>query len=139
MTTIYNYRILLADDDADDVELLEYSIHKSAPHAQIHTAENGKVALEYLNGLPEDLLPHVIIMDLNMPVMSGFEVLDHICRDTRYEKIPKLILSTSNSPLHMSECNAKGATDYFVKPDNMEALESLANIILDYCRQGVMN
>jgi hypothetical protein len=55
-------------------------------------------------------------------------------KHNRYEHIPKVVLSTSAAPLHIHECISNGATEYFVKPDSMDALKNVAKKMLDYCR-----
>ena len=69
-----------------------------------------------------------------MPELNGAEVLGEICNDFRFKSIPKIILSTSGAILHKDECMNNGATEYFVKPNNMADLEKLAGKMLHYCK-----
>jgi DNA-binding NtrC family response regulator len=68
-----------------------------------------------------------------MPELTGPQVLSIICKEKRYENIPKIILSTSSTPAYIIECMKNGATEYFVKPDNMMALSTMAKKLLNYC------
>lgn len=126
--------ILLADDDFEDLELIENAITNLDPRADLHKFTNGKALIEYLFSQQDDELPCLIILDYNMPQLTGSEVLSLICKDKRYESIPKVILSTSNTPFHITQCKRNGATEYFVKPANMNDLDKLAKTMLDYCR-----
>jgi CheY-like chemotaxis protein len=61
-----------------------------------------------------------------MPNMNGAEVLEHLNKSPRYQKIPKIIWSTSNNNSYIKECMEKGATTYFVKPATHKNLEEQA-------------
>ena len=91
--------ILLADDDADDRELLEEAILSIETDAVIHAAASGNEALTVLNNSSDKELPCLIILDYNMPDLNGAEVIEIIINDNRYKDIPVLIWSTSNLPL----------------------------------------
>jgi len=124
--------ILLADDDFEDLELIESAIISIDPAANFHKVSNGKAVIDYLTNQPVDELPCLMILDYNMPELTGCEVLSLIYKDKRYEAIPKIILSTSNSPLHIRQCKSNGATDYFIKPHNMNGLNMLAKTLVNY-------
>jgi CheY-like chemotaxis protein len=125
--------ILIADDDLEDIELMESAIASIEPTASFHKVVNGKAVIDYLQRQDDNQLPCLIILDYNMPELTGSEVLAVICKDKKYDGIPKIILSTSSTPAYISECMKNGATEYFVKPDNMRALEKMAEKLLAYC------
>jgi CheY-like chemotaxis protein len=122
--------ILLADDDIEDVELLQEVIKVKEPDVAVHSVSNGKQVMEYLASCTDESLPGLIILDYNMPELTGSEVLSQMGEQPRYKYIPKLILSTSNAYIHMQECIKNGATDYFVKPNSMRELEELTEKML---------
>ena len=125
--------ILLADDDQEDLELLEEAIHVCEPDAILHGVLNGRLAFEYLEKTSDEDLPCLIILDYNMPEMNGANVLEKICSMPRYKNIPKLIWSTSNNSAYITECMEKGATAYFVKPASHKQLQQLAKEMLAFC------
>jgi CheY-like chemotaxis protein len=125
--------ILLADDDEEDLELIEDAIINIEPGAKLHKLTNGNDVIEYLALQPDNALPSLIILDYNMPEINGSQVLSQIRGQVRYEAIPKVILSTSSAPLHIHECMNNGATEYFVKPNNIQDLNSLAKKMLSLC------
>ena len=128
--------ILLADDDEEDLELTEDAIKNVEPSAILVRMLNGKSVIEYLKKQADGQLPHLIILDYNMPEMNGSQVLAFLARDKRYELIPKLVLSTSGAPLHMHECMSNGADGYFVKPNNMNDLRKMAVEMIAYYRSA---
>ena len=123
--------ILVADDDIEDVELLQEVILSKEPDTDVHSVSNGKQVMEYLASCPDDSLPGLIILDYNMPELTGSEVLSQMADEPRYKPIPKLILSTSNAYIHMQECLKNGATEYFVKPNSMRELEEMTDKMLE--------
>jgi CheY-like chemotaxis protein len=128
--------ILMADDDFEDLELIESAITNIEPGADLHKVTNGKAVIDFLANQPDAKLPCLIILDYNMPELTGSEVLAAIRNEKRYDLIPKVILSTSNTPAYIHECMSNGATEYFVKPDNMPELTKLAKKMLNYCNTG---
>jgi CheY-like chemotaxis protein len=129
-------KILMADDDAEDIELVEEAILDIEPEAKLQKFFNGHAAIEYLGSVADDELPCLIILDYNMPELKGSEVLSFMKSKKRYDTIPKVVLSTSNAYMHQHECMNNGASEYIVKPDNMRAMKLLAEKLLSYCRQA---
>ena len=127
------HTILMADDDPEDLDLIEFAITQIEPDADLHKVNNGKAVIEYLAKQPDNNLPCLIVLDYNMPELTGSQVLTKICEAKRYDHIPKIILSTSNAAAHIHECINNGATEYFVKPSTMAAFTDLAKKMLNYC------
>lgn len=126
----------MADDDAEDIELIEEAILSLEPEAKLQKFFNGHAAIEYLHSVPDEELPCLIILDYNMPELKGSEVLSSMKSKKRYDTIPKVVLSTSNAYRHQHECMNNGASEYIVKPDSMKGMEVLAKKLLNYCRHG---
>jgi CheY-like chemotaxis protein len=123
-------RILIADDDLDDLELLEEALIDKQPDIYVEKVNSGKSALALLSNYGNNMLPQLIILDYNMPEVSGSDILAHLCRDIRYKNIPKVIFSTSNALAHREECLGNGATDYIVKPNTKQQLDQVARKML---------
>jgi CheY-like chemotaxis protein len=119
-------KILVADDDPEDLELMEEHILSVEPRAQLEKFMDGLSAYEFLHSRPDTDLPSLIILDYNMPGLNGCQVLSSIKSATRYTSIPKVILSNSNTPKYIEECLHNGATEYIVKPSSMDAIHNLA-------------
>jgi CheY-like chemotaxis protein len=118
--------ILIADDDQEDLELLSEVLLQLDESAKLHMVNNGSMVINYLKKASDDELPSLIVLDYNMPNMNGAEVLEQLCNDPRYQKIPKIVWSTSNNSNYIRECLEKGATSYFVKPATHKILQEQA-------------
>jgi len=127
------FTILMADDDLEDLELMEEAIRDFNPDFQFHKVTNGIAALKYLGAQADHNLPCLIILDYNMPELNGSQLLVELCKEPRYEHIPKVIFSTSDAPAHVQECKDNGATEYFVKPTNMRDLNLVVQKLMVYC------
>jgi CheY-like chemotaxis protein len=126
-------KIWMADDDRDDLELMEEFILQQSPAIEVSTFGDGHSVLEYLNASSDKDLPCLIVLDYNMPDLSGAEVLAHLKDQQRFIAIPKIIVSTSDAPLNITECLDKGATEYFVKPATLTGLQNLAKKLISFC------
>ncbi len=126
-------RILIADDDPEDMELMEEAILEIAPDTELFKFSNGRMVTEYLEKTTPETLPGAVVLDYNMPELTGAEVLLYMQKQERLQHIPKIVLSTSNSSQHIRECVANGAHEYIVKPDNIRELSTLAQKIMNYC------
>ena len=126
--------ILAADDDLEDLELMEDAFSSLKPDIALHKVTNGRAVIDYLNNRPDSDLPCLIILDYNMPELNGSQVLAKIGKEKRYADIPKLVLSTSSAPIHIHECMVNGAAEYYVKPNSLRELETLAKTMLSFCK-----
>ena len=124
--------ILLADDDQEDLELLQEALNACDPETRMHSVLNGRLAVEYLENIKDDELPCLIVLDYNMPELNGAEILKALKQNSRYNSIPKIIWSTSGSELYKNLCLESGAHDYMIKPSNIRELENVAKRLLSY-------
>ena len=111
-------RILIIDDDIEDRFLIEIAFKDIGRSDFITFAENGQYALDALNiahDSKEDL-PRLVVLDLNMPRMSGTEVLREIKLHEEYKDIEVVIFSTAISEWDKKECLKYGVKNYIVKP-----------------------
>ncbi|MCW3108771.1 MAG: response regulator receiver [Segetibacter sp.] len=128
-----SYTILLADDDPDDQELIVHAFTEVSPSFNLHIVNDGKEVIDFLSATSDNKLPCLIVLDYNMPELNGAQVLQKLTSNKRYEKIPKIILSTSGNPKYIEDCLHKGADAYRIKPDNFSQLVVLAKEMLDLC------
>ena len=120
--------ILVAEDDVDDVELLMESLAKFTD-IQLHVESNGRKAFDFLESLPIDSLPKLLIFDYNLPEINGCDVLNKIKDNPKYISIPKVVWSTSSSPVFKKTCIEYGAHIYYVKPADLAGFDSFAELI----------
>jgi len=118
--------ILLVEDDPDDRELTVGALRRSGLVNHIEVATDGAAALEFLFGGGPSRGPHpsrtpkLILLDLNMPRISGIEVLRRIKGDPELRRVPVVILTSSRETRDLKECYALGANSYIVKPVDFE-------------------
>ena len=117
--------ILLAEDDADDVELLMSFLQEIPGSPEGIVLNKGDKVISFFENLPENRLPLLIILDYNLPSVSGFEILTALSENKTYRPVPKIIWSTSNSSHFESQCLEKGAAAYFVKPSDITGFKDL--------------
>jgi CheY-like chemotaxis protein len=118
-------RILLVDDDADDRQIFEELLHDLDPGTVVDSAENGLEMISLLNSLGDNDLPGMIILDQNMPKMTGKESLIFLKEDPRYKTIPTIVYSTYQVKDFYRECLTLGAQDVVAKPDTMQAYRDM--------------
>jgi two-component system response regulator len=129
-------RMLLVEDNEDDVELTLRACQKAGLERELLVVRDGAEAIEYLfctgrhASRPDDVLPDVVLLDLKLPQMSGHEVLRRIRADERTKLLPVVILSSSSADKDVVESYRLGANSYVQKPVNfddfLEAARQLA-------------
>ncbi|WP_307195700.1 response regulator [Neobacillus niacini] len=120
-----NKKILIVDDDIRNVYALTIALENH--DMEILVAENGREALEVLK---EHHNTDLILMDIMMPEMDGFEAIQHIRKIRLFETIPIIALTAKAMKHSKEECLEAGATDYISKPINLDQLFSLMQVWL---------
>jgi CheY-like chemotaxis protein len=121
-------KIFLVDDDADDRLLFKEAIELINPSLQCDIATNGKIALDKLK--VSTSLPDIIFLDLNMPVMNGFDFLIQIKKENVLNKIPVGIFTTSNILRDKEWTKEFGAQFFITKPNDFQVLRKRLQQIL---------
>jgi len=121
-------KILLVDDDVDDQLFFVDAIKELEPAIDCDVANNGLEALDHLEKIPPP--PNLIFLDLNMPLMNGFECLSELKKTKAYQEIPVIIFTTSNQPKDVERTIAMGAKMYLTKPPDFNALKDKLQDIL---------
>src|SRR6185369_14592816 len=110
-----SYRVLVVEDSTADARLIRLGVAR-CPGCALTFAEDGEAALGTLRqGAP---LPDLVLLELNLPRMSGHELLRALAQDDRLRGIPVVVFSGSPSPYDRHEARAAGARDYVVKPSS---------------------
>ena len=122
-------RFLLADDDTDDTSLFCEALHLVDANISCNIAENGKHVMEILKDDTAEK-PQFIFLDLNMPVMTGWECLERLKKDQALAEIPVVIYSTSSNQLDMERAFALDAFCFITKPDHFKVLTSILGIFV---------
>jgi two-component system response regulator len=114
--------ILIVEDDADDLELSLRAFRKHRLDHRVAVARDGAQALEYLFGTGAhssragEAKPRVVLLDLNLPRLSGLEVLKRIRSDERTKHLPVVVLTSSADLRDLGDCYRNGTNSYVVKP-----------------------
>jgi CheY-like chemotaxis protein len=130
--------ILLVEDNQMDVELTLDAFREARLSNTIHVTRNGQEALDYLFGRgkyaePErHPLPDLVLLDLKMPGVDGFEVLRQIKSTTGLKRLPVIILTSSKEEGDRAMSYDQGANSYLVKPVSFEGFLDVVRSIGDY-------
>jgi CheY-like chemotaxis protein len=123
--------ILCVDDDEDDASLLESAVATLHEGLVFVKCYGGKEALDFLKETAT--LPNIILLDVNMPLMNGFECLSHIRGNNRFDGIPVIMLSTSARPKDVEAALELGAHKFFTKPNTYKQIHSMMSEIIVEC------
>jgi CheY-like chemotaxis protein len=120
--------ILHVEDDENDAILFQKACERAGLPAQTFRVEAADIAKSYLLGegayadRVQYPLPQIVVLDLKMPRMNGFEFLNWIRHDERFAGIPVLVFTASISREDKSRAMAEGASSFFIKPSSFDAL-----------------
>ena len=124
--------IVIIDDDPDDRELLAELSKELRKDHEIRYFVNGVEALEYLEKTTEQ--PFIIWCDVNMPLMTGLELLEHIFNTPhmRRKSIPFILLSTSGDKRFVERAYDFGVNGFFQKPSEVGELKKILKLSFDF-------
>ncbi len=112
--------ILLAEDDLGHARLIEKNLRRANITNKIVVVHDGQAVVDYLfasqEGEEHRPLPLLVLLDLNMPVLDGYQVLQRMKADERTKRIPVVILTTTDDPREVGRCYDLGCNVYITKP-----------------------
>lgn len=130
--------ILLVDDSADDIFLVRAAFEAAKVTNPIQEAHNGAEAIAYLQGKPpfndrtRFPLPIVMLLDLNMPMRNGFQVLEWLRAQPGLKRLTVIIFTASLRDEDVDRAFDLGANSFLVKPTSIEALTTIARCLGDW-------
>ena len=127
--------ILLVEDNPGDIRLIVEVLKEGKIHNHLSVVEDGEEALAYLRreGSYQDvILPDIILLDLNLPKISGTEVLAEIKKDPLLKYIPVIILTTSEAEQDILRAYDLHANCYITKPVNLEQFLTVVRSIENF-------
>jgi CheY-like chemotaxis protein len=124
--------IIVIEDDPDDQELLKEIFEKINYPNTVCYFEDGEAALQYLTRT--DVIPFLILSDINMPVLDGFALRDKVKIDARLQLkcIPYLFFTTASNQQVIIDAYSKSVQGFFIKPNSIVQLEKTIRIIMEY-------
>ncbi len=130
--------ILVADDDAQDTMLVRMAAERASLCLRLNSVTDGEQAIDYLMGRERYAdrhahpFPSMMLLDLKMPGMSGFDVLDFVRRDPNLRRLPIVIFSSSDDPKDVRRAYDSGANSYLCKPHSTGDLSALLKALEEY-------
>jgi len=121
--------ITLADDDEDDRLFFTDAFDELKINTKVNTFNNGKELLNHLLQ-PATILPNIIFLDLNMPILNGIDCLKEIKSNDRFKNIAIAIYSTSSSEEDVENTFVLGANIYIKKPGNFSDLKKILSEVV---------
>jgi two-component system response regulator len=123
-------RILLVEDDPNDVELIQLALNSYNFVNQIDVVEDGEKALHYLFGQKDNpstlALPRLVLLDLKLPKVRGTKVLEAIRNHPRTHKLVVVVMTSSQEDRDLQECYRLGVNSYIVKPLDFQQFIDIA-------------
>lgn len=117
------YSFLLVEDNPDDIMITKRAFAKGHIKNKLYIAQNGEEAIDFFRkrGKFKDApTPSLVLLDLKMPKLNGFEVLKEIKSDEKLRSIPIVVLTSSEREKDIEEAYKMGCNSYIVKPINFE-------------------
>jgi CheY-like chemotaxis protein len=109
------YKIILVENDEDEQLFMKEGFDEAGNFDVLAQLKNGDVLFEWLDS--HDEMPDIILSDLNMPGMNGYDIIDEMKTRPLHLHIPVVITSTSSTPSIIEKCINKGAAAYIIKPE----------------------
>ncbi|HET7625482.1 MAG TPA: response regulator [Verrucomicrobiae bacterium] len=130
--------ILLAKDNEMEAMLVRRAIEIAGVKAGLHVVRDGQEAVDYLAGVNSfsdrvrHPFPKLMLLDLRMPRLDGFEVLGIVRNKLHFTRLPVIVLTNSENPADIKRAYELGATSYFCKPDSVEGLDEMIHVLHAY-------
>lgn len=130
--------VLYVEDEEDDVFLIRHAFKEAGVCHPLLSVPDGEEALAYLSGAGKYAdragypIPSLLLLDINMPRLSGLEVLKWLRGQREFRALPALVLSSSNQDADIRQAYQSGANGYLVKPSALRQLLKIAKAIQDF-------
>ena len=128
--------LLYVDDNPNDAQLLFRTLEKQRITSKYFLLKDGEEALEFFFGQLNDNnplpMPKIVLLDIKLPKVTGFEVLQKLKSDHTTKKIPVIIFTSSNERQDLELAYQLGANSYLVKPDKYQKLKELVQYLGKY-------
>jgi len=125
--------IMVVDDDNDDALLIKEAISDISPKYQVIPINKSELVLQTLDTFNYTELPSLLILDYNMPIISGLQLLQLLKANHRYTHIPVVVYSNSVYPKHKEACLQAGACVYLPKSATVKNLHEDIKQLLSHC------
>ncbi len=135
MNELGEFQILLIDDHPADAKLFEHALKQTETRARVYWVATAEEGLQFLKqeGRFEGVgRVRLVVSDLSMPGMDGFELVAHVRKNVGLAPTPVVIMSSSRSPRDVLRCYQLGANSYITKPMSLEAFVATIGTLVRY-------
>ena len=113
--------VLLVEDNPDDVVMIREAFEQALTPIQLYVVSQGEQAMKFVRRTDADApRPSLILLDLNLPIRNGLDVLAELKGDTEFLSIPIVVLTTSQAPEDIQRCYSLHANAYIIKPSDYD-------------------
>lgn len=147
MTELLN--ILIVEDNEGDIFLIKECLNDKLTNRNIITLKNGAAAIDFLSEqvtLDYSMLPQLILLDINLPMKSGHEVLEFLNNHSELNGIPVVVFTSSSSLLDINKAYSRNASCYLTKPLELKEYKKMIHhalkfglYVLSQCNPNVLN
>jgi CheY-like chemotaxis protein len=131
--------VLLVEDNEEDAFLLQRALRQERIDCDLHVVEDGEEAIEYLSGRGRFAdrtlhpLPSVMLLDLKLPCLNGFDVLEWLATQPAFKDLRTFILTSSGEDRDREKAAQFGVRWYFVKPPSRDLIEEFTKVLRETC------
>jgi CheY-like chemotaxis protein len=115
--------ILYVEDNQDAITFFNRVVNKLGDY-KFRTTEDGNSAIKFLDE-EKDFEPEMILLDINLPGMNGFEILQYVRTKTEYKHVPVIMFTSSDDTTDIKKSYEFGANAYLIKPDSLQSLREV--------------
>lgn len=129
------FHILVVEDNAGDARLITEALRDAAVNAEVHIVENGTDALDFLQRSGSDgkqRWPSIVLLDLNLPQLDGFDVLRAVKSDAALRSLPVIVFSSSGDARDVAKAYALRANAYVAKPMILDEYLRCVRVIVGF-------
>lgn len=137
MNALREHAIVVVEDSEEDFAAFKRALRKSDVEASVLRFTDGESCLDALRDEASPRPPTLVILDLNLPALSGAEVLKEIRDDERLRRIPVVVLTTSADPRDVQRCYDLGVGGYFLKEGDFAEFCTKIGSLADYWLKAV--
>ncbi len=122
----FKCKLIYIEDNEDEVHIFQKVLKKLGIQIETEYYYDGKSAFEYLNSISDtgdESVKVLVVLDLNLPLITGNEILKRLSKEKKIKKIPIIVFSGSESPKDRELCLSLGVKDFFTKPWSLNGYE----------------
>ncbi|HUS01102.1 MAG TPA: response regulator [Chitinophagaceae bacterium] len=127
--------VVYADDDLDDIDLVKEAFHKYTQNVELVVFRNGEDALIYLLSMEAEF-PCLVILDINMPLMGGLEVLSTIRNMKAFDDTPIILFTTSSQQFEKNYAK-KYKAGFITKPIDYRQMQYITDTFIEHCSEDI--